>query len=1074
LSVKQLSSTGAVTQTTYSPRSGPQAKAPSAGKYWDGISSTNFYNVPPYIAAPPNPQVAVGPDDIFTIVNRTIARYPNPNALGNSLVSNPYNNPPTSQIWLDTWLGITDLNTLCPTVAPARTNATCQIDNASVRYDQLQGRFLVLMTVSDVPAHISNFVLIVSRFATFTQGTTGTNQLFTAPIAPIVGGTGTGGVLSANWVRYIIPVNVVLPGGGRPGENGNTTATNLTAFCTTPNLGGDPASLPPSNTAGAGPITSGCSNYFPTSARLGLDNDNIILAAPVLDGSQAPFPNPTLNAPQLPGGPYAGTRVVTVPKMVVYNGTALPLVAANVCAPNGCGAINLSDNTATGTLTATTGNPAPTPGNIPAVFWEPDNLRGRALASFNSQVGPAGNADAGIISPVAYLVGTLITDLLTGANYTPNLTGGDLTLLVQPIVFTCPGTAIFSGPLGVTFCGVAGGGANGQVPDLPVLGPLKTNASSIAIVGDPAPVGQSNANDGTSMVNRRLFVGDSRPQQVIFREGLLYVARAVRTSDSSGNALGTSTVMYHILRQECQYTTSLPGAITATATSITVANAAAAQIPSSTPPLPIVIQIDGEKLRVTARTGNTLTVVRGVENTVGAAHIAGSLVVNLSIACPAYSTDGSTLPDPSLVMETSWFNGQNVPDPTGNLLGYGFYGPMFDVPANVISSGPVSPISLFPWFEKLFVGMTTGGTANVANTFNNNHPSLWDFRPGDDAYDTTLPYLNPYTGVTATVIAPCNATNTITSCPMVPFGTRGGAATDPNDGSLWLYGQFAKNRMAAIPGPGQWGTSIANYALDFPVIDPYNNDNAYFADVPPSSPFFTWIQIAKNLGIAIPTGTNGPCPATPPGNPPIQPPPAPGTTPTPGSSSLVCPNFGPSTFVTRSEMARWVVLGQMDDEQVDSYLAATGGNPQNDVRFATFADTVSPNDPNLRYIEVMARRGYTKGCGNTNDGRAAYCPTRVITRGEMSVFLIRAKMNNVFPTTLSGIPLTSPYGDNFGLFTPATAYFTDVPSDHIYSLYIQKMRELRISNGTGATTYSPDDPLTREQIATFIVRAFFL
>ena len=57
------------------------------------------------------------------------------------------------------------------------------------------------------------------------------------------------------------------------------------------------------------------------------------------------------------------------------------------------------------------------------------------------------------------------------------------------------------------------------------------------------------------------------------------------------------------------------------------------------------------------------------------------------------------------------------------------------------------------------------------------------------------------------------------TCPIIPFSQRGGASTDPNDGSLWLYGEFAKNRLSTIPGPGQWGTSVANYALSFPAVD---------------------------------------------------------------------------------------------------------------------------------------------------------------------------------------------------------------------------------------------------------------
>ena len=112
----------------------------------------------------------------------------------------------------------------------------------------------------------------------------------------------------------------------------------------------------------------------------------------------------------------------------------------------------------------------------------------------------------------------------------------------------------------------------------------------------------------------------------------------------------------------------------------------------------------------------------------------------------------------------------------------------------------------------------------------------------------------------------------------------------------------------------------------------------------------------------------------------------------------------------------------------------------------------------------------------------------------MAVFLIRAKLNNVFPTVLSGCPVTPAggvsacglNGDNFGLFVPTQTYFTDNPvpsaanpATAIYP-YIQKITELRISNGftlgpagNGLNgIYGPDDPLTREQIAVFVIRAF--
>jgi hypothetical protein len=36
------------------------------------------------------------------------------------------------------------------------------------------------------------------------------------------------------------------------------------------------------------------------------------------------------------------------------------------------------------------------------------------------------------------------------------------------------------------------------------------------------------------------------------------------------------------------------------------------------------------------------------------------------------------------------------------------------------------------------------------------------------------------------------------------------------------------------------------------------------------------------------------------------------------------------------------------------------------------------------------------------------------------------------------------------------------------------MRELEITKGTSATTFSPGNNVTRKEIATFVVRAFFL
>jgi len=287
--------------------------------------------------------------------------------------------------------------------------------------------------------------------------------------------------------------------------------------------------------------------------------------------------------------------------------------------------------------------------------------------------------------------------------------------------------------------------------------------------------------------------------------------------------------------------------------------------------------------------------------------------------------------------------------------------------------------------------------------------------------------------------------------------------------------------------------------------DEYGNSYTLYTDIA-GLPEAQAITIAANVGLA-PNLSQAPPNITPFGfsgvNSTIYPTipagvTAPGTAPAAGK-------FGPNDEVTRAEMAYWIIKSQFDETAITDYLASTGGNT------VTFVD-VPVSHPAYRYIEVMARRGYTSGCAAGTARR--YCPDYISTRKDLAVFMIRAKMSNVFPSVLSGCsfqfvagttPLTSTLfppglttncatGDNFGLFVTGLQYFTDNPkvTGNDEYVFIQKMRELRITNGTnlGAAndgrngTYTRGvvagvppigDPgnLLRKQVATFMIRGFF-
>jgi plastocyanin len=99
------------------------------------------------------------------------------------------------------------------------------------------------------------------------------------------------------------------------------------------------------------------------------------------------------------------------------------------------------------------------------------------------------------------------------------------------------------------------------------------------------------------------------------------------------------------------------------------------------------------------------------------------------------------------------------------------------------------------------------------------------------------------------------------------------------------------------------------------------------------------------------------------------------------------------------------------------------------------------------YIEALVAEGITTGCGEE-----LFCPDEPVTRGQMAAFLNRA------------LPLPTGSGDSF----------TD-DDDSIFQADIERLAASGVTRGCNPpdnTLFCPDDPVTRGQMAAFMVRAF--
>ena len=104
-----------------------------------------------------------------------------------------------------------------------------------------------------------------------------------------------------------------------------------------------------------------------------------------------------------------------------------------------------------------------------------------------------------------------------------------------------------------------------------------------------------------------------------------------------------------------------------------------------------------------------------------------------------------------------------------------------------------------------------------------------------------------------------------------------------------------------------------------------------------------------------------------------------------------------------------------------------------------------------QYIESISFAGITGGCSASP---LNYCPSVTVTRDQMAVFLLRG---------IHGSAYTPPAATG--------AVFADVPADYWAAAWIEQLAAEGITGGCGNGNYCPSTPVSRDQMAIFLLRS---
>lgn len=152
----------------------------------------------------------------------------------------------------------------------------------------------------------------------------------------------------------------------------------------------------------------------------------------------------------------------------------------------------------------------------------------------------------------------------------------------------------------------------------------------------------------------------------------------------------------------------------------------------------------------------------------------------------------------------------------------------------------------------------------------------------------------------------------------------------------------------------------------------------------------------------------------------------------------------------------YCTTGQVTREQMAVFLMKAQGVTAPPAYQGQFAD-VAAGSPFAPWIAALVEQGITAGCGtDAATGKPLYCPTGVVNREQMAVFLLKAQ------------------GVTADDLQPYAGTFTDVPESSGFARWIEELVRRGVTAGIGDGKYGPKNAVTRGQMAVFLSKAFAL